>query len=235
MSRERRSKTQQPGWPAAQGPGLNGRPQSTLWVGQSSLSVSVGSARTQIQSIHTREACTRTRTRAHTHTCCLPHTAHPQSCCYQFCSLSSCTNNDTSSAQVSSCLKMLSGHLSARSMGAGQPQEPPLPSSPVLTCPGSTGCSEQVFPGTLGLCRVPGQLHRHIPQDSPPHPAPASGHSPYCPDHGRACLSHNQGLAGCLSSTVPWCVSQGPEAVMSQAPLHNHGGKFRKNCGSLRA
>lgn len=36
----------------------------------------------------------------------------------------------------------------------------------------------------------------------------ALGLSPYCPDHGKPCLSHNQDLAGNLSSIVPWCVTQ---------------------------
>lgn len=70
------------------------------------------------------------------HTRCVPHTPHLQSC-YQFCVLSSCTNNDTpllcSGSQAPSP-NACSWTLSARRLGIGTLQEPPPPSGPGFIC-----------------------------------------------------------------------------------------------------
>lgn len=97
-----------------QGPGPRDW-QSTLRVGVSNLCVCASSGASRPSSVVHRSRIPEAHAR------CVPHTPHPRSC-YQFCSLSSCTNNDTSAAQVSSSIsKRLLDTVSMNSGGWGAP------------------------------------------------------------------------------------------------------------------
>lgn len=72
------------------------------------------------------------------------------------------------------------------------------------------------LPAHCGLGRVLGELDSHVSCTDLLTKALALGPSPYCPDRGKPCLSHNQDLAGNLSAIVPWCV---PNPGTRQRPV----------------
>lgn len=142
-----------------------------------------------------------------------PHKPHPQNF-YQLCSLSSCTNNDTSASQVlSSISKHLLDTVSMKSGGWRAPHPEAQHSSVQAALGDQSWCSQAVSQHTADSVGCSGSWIAVSHSAALLTQALALGHSPYSLDHGKPSLSHNQGLAEYLSSIVPWCVppSQGPD------------------------
>lgn len=163
-----------------------------------------------------RPSCVGHRSRTpEAHTRCVPHAPYPQSC-YQFCSLSSCTNNDTSAAQVSSSiLKRLLDTVSMNSGGWGAPH-PAVQRSSALG--DQSWCSWAVSQHTVDPIGCSGSWTGMSHSAALLIQALASGHSLYGPGHCKPCLSHNQGLAGYLSSIVPQVRDQTEANLCSSTP-----------------
>lgn len=134
------------------------------------------------------------------HARCVPHRPHPQSC-YQFCSLSSCTNNDTSATQVSSSIsKRLLDTVGVNNGGWGAPHPAAHHSSALGD---QSRCPRAISQHTVDPVVCSGSWTAMSHSAALLTQALASRHSLYGPEHGKLCLSHNQGLAGYLSSIVP--------------------------------